>query len=347
MKLKFVLLISSIIFVAHQGAYAVAKDYLPGVTKEKVSAQIKAFSQKLADEHGFDSSTIESQLEKLEPRQDIIARITKPAESMPWYRYRKIFIQDKRIDAGVGFWKKHQETLEKAEQQFGVDASIIVAIIGVETFFGKIQGDFPVIEALHTLGFYYPKRAKFFRSELEQYYLLAREQNWQLSNTKGSYAGAMGMGQFISSSYRHYGYDFNNDGKVNLFNDPVDMIGSVANYFNKHQWKKSQFVAEKVVPSIDIKNLKQTELKLQHDYSSIEKAGATLSELASSSNRFGVFEFEKKAGEMDYWVVGDNFYSITRYNRSPLYALAVYQLSEAIASKMQNQMLVSDTKTKG
>lgn len=333
MKLKFALLALGVTFSIN----GVSKE--PQVSKEKVATQIKSFAQSMAEKHGFDATAIESKLAQLEPRKDIIARITKPAEAMPWHRYRKIFIQDKRINAGVEFWNTHAETLRKAEEKFGVDASIIVAIIGVETFFGRIQGDFPVIEALHTLGFYYPKRAKFFRSELEQYYLLAKEQGWQLDDIKGSYAGAMGMGQFISSSYRHYGYDFNQDGKVNLFDDPIDMIGSVANYFKMHKWQKDQFVIEKVVPTIKIKNLKQHSLKLKQRLTDIEEAGATLAPGANKSQKFGVFEFERKPNEMDYWVAGDNFYSITRYNRSPLYALAVFQLSRLIEEKRAQSIL--------
>jgi len=335
MRIKFALVFFSAVFLSP----CYANGNKTTVSEEKVASQIQSFAQSMAGKHGFDAKHIESKLSQLKPREDIIARITKPAEAMPWHRYRKIFIQDKRIDAGVDFWNTHSATLAKAEKEFGVDSSVIVAIIGVETFFGRIQGDFPVIEALHTLGFYYPKRSKFFRSELEQYYLLAREQGWVLDDVKGSYAGAMGMGQFISSSYRHYGHDFNKDGKVNLFNDPVDMIGSVANYFNKHRWQKGEFVIEKVAPTIEIKQLKQHSLKLKRSFADIEKAGATLEPEAQESKNFGVFEFEKQPGEMDYWVAGDNFYSITRYNRSPLYALAVFQLSQAIKQKRAENIL--------
>ncbi len=307
------------------------------VSEAQVAKEIKAFAAKMTSK-GFDGTAIEKQLNGLKPRQDIIAKISKPAESLPWHRYQKIFLKDKRINDGVEFWNTHEQTLKKAEQTFGVDASIIVAIIGVETFYGRIQGDYPVIEALHTLGFYYPKRSKFFRSELEHYYQLAKAQNWKLNDIKGSYAGAMGMGQFISSSYRHYGYDFNQDGKVNLFNDPVDMIGSVANYFKKHHWKKGEYVIEQVVPTIEIKKMVQTKLKLTKRLADIQQAGATISKKAKDSSKYGVFAFEQNENDKAYWVAGDNFYSITRYNRSPLYALAVYQLSQMIAERKVNSI---------
>jgi membrane-bound lytic murein transglycosylase B len=311
----------------------VAQQATPSITA--VNADIKAFAKEMAEQHQFDQETIEKQLLAMQPRADIIARISKPAESMPWHRYRKIFIQDKRITQGVEFWDKHADTLARAEKKFGVDASIIVAIIGVETFYGRIQGKFPVIEALHTLGFYYPKRAKFFRSELGEFYRLARAQQWQLENIKGSYAGAMGMGQFISSSYRHYGVDFNGDGKVNLFDDPVDMIGSVANYFSRFKWQLNGFVAQPIVLNDEQQKLVQSSLKLTHSLEALQAAGIDVAALEERSNKGGIFAFELNNNQHQYWLVGDNFYTITRYNHSALYALAVFQLSQAILAEKQ------------
>ncbi len=310
--------------------YSLAKDREVTATDKGIQLAITEFSQMMAKDFGFEQAVIESQLASLKPRKDIIAKITRPAEAMPWYKYRQIWMKPKRIQAGVDFWEQHRATLSRAEKVYGVDSAIIVSILGVETFFGRVQGDFPVIEALYTLGFHYPKRAEFFRSELAQYLILAREQGWQLEGIKGSYAGAMGMGQFISSSYRHYGVDFNQDGKVNLFDDPEDMIGSVANYFSKHHWQQGHFVAEKVKGNKAAQKVVQTSLELEMDLAAIESYGIQLSEAAKMTNRLGIFAFEKSKNRKDYWAVGDNFYSITRYNRSPLYALAVFQLSEAI-----------------
>jgi len=310
-----------------------AKDYQPLVSDEQAHQQIEQFANDMASKHQFDAQAIIDKLTAMQHRQDIIARISKPAEALPWHRYRQIFIKDKRIDEGVEFWNQHADTLAKAEQTFGVDPAIIVGIIGVETFYGKIQGKFPVVEALHTLGFYYPKRAAFFRSELAQYYLLAREQNWSLDAIKGSYAGAMGMGQFISSSYRHYGFDFNQDGKVNLFNDPVDMIGSVANYFKKHHWRASGFVAQKISLQPQQKSLVQNTLKLTRPLTEFDAAGIDTRQLKEKTPNAGIFAFELADGTFQYWLTGNNFYAITRYNHNQMYALAVYQLSEAIKAK--------------
>jgi len=303
------------------------------VSRQAAEQEIKRFAHDLAQQHQFDEKQVFNTLSKLQPRKDIIARISKPAESLPWYRYRKIWMKEKRIDQGVVFWKQHQETLTRAAETYGVDPAIIVAIIGVETFYGKQQGSFPVIEALHTLAFYYPKRATFFEKELTEYFLLARQQNWTLSQIKGSYAGAMGMGQFISSSYRRYAVDFNQDGQINLFSDPVDMIGSVANYFARHRWQNGGFVTSKIEPTKAQRALAQSELELAHTPASLAEFGVTTDAIAAASKRAGIFAFELDNQSEEYWLVGDNFYSITRYNHNAMYALAVYQLSEAIKAR--------------
>ncbi len=319
-------------------------EYKPLVSEKTVQQQIKVFAKKMASDHRFDESAILNQLTNMQHNAGIIKKITKPAESMPWYRYQKIWMQDKRIDAGVEFWQKHAKTLARAEKEYGVAQEIIVGIIGVETFFGRIQGSYPVIEALHTLGFYYPARADFFRSELVEYYLLAREQNWKLETVKGSYAGAMGMGQFISSSYRAYGVDFNHDNKVNLFTDTVDMIGSVANYFSKHHWSQGGFVASPVELKQTQKKVVQHGLKLKYTVSDLKNEGVDTSDLQNKTRRAGVFAFDRSKSEQEHWLVGDNFYVITRYNRSPMYALAVHQLSQAIASKRKIHLASLSTK---
>lgn len=338
MKKSIIFLFSIIIFstCVESKQKIDGEDYRPFVTEQQAKKEIAEFSKEMAKKHQFNEKEIFNLLSDLEHRKDIIKRITKPAESMSWHRYRKIFIQPKRIQQGVEFWNKHEDLLLQAEKKFGIDPAIIVGIIGVETFYGKIQGHFPVIEALHTLGFYYPKRSKFFRSELAQYLILAREQNWNLNDIKGSYAGAMGMGQFISSSYRHYGIDFNNDGKVNLFDDTADMIGSVANYFYKHHWKKNGFVAQPIRLDKQQLSLIQKGLKLKYDISTLEKKDIDISNLKGRTKKAGIFAFENKNSK-EYWLVGNNFYSITRYNHSELYALAAFQLSEAIREERNKQ----------
>lgn len=319
------------------GGNVLAKDYQPLVSEPEAHKQIREFAKEMAAQYQFNEKVIVDKLTTMQHRQDIIERITKPAEGLPWYKYRNIFIKDKRIDDGVDFWRQHAETLARAEQEYGVDQSIIVGIIGVETFYGRIQGNFPVIEALHTLGFYYPKRAKFFRSELAHYFQLAREQSWSLDEIKGSYAGAMGMGQFISSSYRAYGVDFNGDGKINLFNDPVDMIGSVANYFKRHRWQEKGFVAKTVQLKPKQSKLVQSTLKLDNSLQSMQQAGIDTSDINSTSA--GIFAFDSSPEKKEHWLVGDNFYVITRYNHSELYALAAFQLSQAIQVKYRQSQI--------
>ncbi len=299
---------------------------------EKVKNSIQSFASKMATKHQFDQQEIINQLSTMKYRQDILDKISRPAESMPWHKYRKIWMKDSRIKAGVKFWSEHQATLDRAEKVYGVDPAIIVSIIGVETHYGKFQGKYPVIEALHTLGFYYPKRAKFFASELAEYYLLARQEGWSMEQVKGSYAGAMGMGQFISSSYRRYAVDFNGDGKINLFSDPVDMIGSIANYFSQHHWKADAFVTRPIDLTSQQKKLVQSGLKLTHSPEQLTANGIGMTKIENQSPKVGVFAFDMENGMQDYWLAGHNFYVITRYNHSAMYALAVFQLSEAIRS---------------
>lgn len=199
---------------------------------------VKDFVGEMVKKHRFDQAELKDWFSQSKKRQSIIDAMMRPAEKVkPWKDYREIFLTDRRITKGVAFWQQNRELLEKAEAKFGVAAEIIVAIIGVETYYGRQSGRYPVIDALATLGFDYPPRAAFFKKELEQYLLLVRDENLDTKNTLGSYAGAMGKGQFIPSSYRRYAVDFDNDGQRNLW-ETTDAIGSVANYFKRHGWQK-------------------------------------------------------------------------------------------------------------
>ncbi|MEO0369611.1 MAG: lytic murein transglycosylase B, partial [Pseudomonadota bacterium] len=198
----------------------------------------KQFVEDMVSEHNFDRAEVEALLNKAKMSDTVLEAIQRPWEAKPWHQYYPIFLTEKRVQKGVEFWNSYADDLQRAEAELGVPAEMIVAIIGVETFYGTYKGKYSVLDALFTLGFHYPPRAKFFRSELQQYMLLSREENFDPLELKGSYAGAMGLGQFISSSYRHYAIDFDGDGVRDLLNNPVDAIGSVANYFKKHGWKK-------------------------------------------------------------------------------------------------------------
>jgi membrane-bound lytic murein transglycosylase B len=333
MKLKKLL----VTLIAGASFSILASDYQQLVTDIEVEENIKTFSQQMADKHQFDEQEIYNLLSKLKHNKSIIQKISRPAESvMPWFKYRNIWMKNKRIDEGAQFWKKHQKTLELAQQKYGVPPEIIVSIIGVETFYGRIQGTHPVLEALHTLGFYYPNRATFFKNELAEYFLLARSQGWKLDEIKGSYAGAMGMGQFISSSYREYAVDFNNDGKIDLFDDPVDMIGSVANYFKRHHWQKDGFIVQPIKLTDKQLALIQHQLSPTRTLQELSESGIDTTKLENKTDKAAIYAFEKAKAEKEYWLGGNNFYVITRYNHNKMYALAVFQLSEAIKAKMKS-----------
>ena len=210
-----------------------------------------AFVASMVDKHGFDRQQILAWLSSAEHQKSIVKAMSRPAEKVkPWYQYRTHFISDLRIERGLQFWAENQQTLERAEAEFGVDPAIIVSIIGVETNYGRNTGSYKVIDALTTLAFDYytytekrESRKKFFTVQLEHLFLLAREQKQNPISLKGSYAGAMGWGQFMPNSYRNYAVDFDADGFADIWTNPTDAIGSVANYFTRHGWKTGQPVA--------------------------------------------------------------------------------------------------------
>ncbi len=296
------------------------------------------FIDGVVSEHNLDRARVEAILGKAQKNQTVLEAIARPWEAKPWYQYYPIFLTEKRLQKGLAFWQEHETTLARAEKQFGVPPEIIVAIIGVETFYGSYKGKYSVLDSLYSLGFYYPPRSKFFRSELAQFLVLTQEEKLEPFDLKGSYAGAMGWGQFISSSYRHYAVDFDGDGIRDLLNNPVDAIGSVANYFKMHKWQAGDPVTFQIgeLPSA-AEAYVSPDLKITSTWQELQNAGI------EDSNRFGlasgdaakIFAFEQEQG-LDYWVALHNFYVITRYNHSPLYAMVVYQLSQQLLSGRQS-----------
>ena len=262
----------------------------------------------LVNEHGFDKNFVKAVLSNAEKKQKIIDSISKPAEfTWTWDRYKKLFIEEKRIKNGKLFINKNLKTLEQAEKDFGVPKEVITAIIGVETRYGKIQGSYRVIDSLLTLGFDYPRRSKFFRKEPINFFLLTRENELDILDIKGSYAGAMGYGQFISSSYRAYSIDYDGDGNADLFNSVDDAIGSVANYLYIHGWKREGKIVYESFPNNVRKVFKPSQ----------------------GLSKFIPLSFNEDGKDLNF-IGDDNFIAITKYNISHFYAMAVYYLSEEL-----------------
>lgn len=296
------------------------------------------FVNRMVTTYQFDKTQLNDLFKSVEIKEDIIKKISSPAEAMPWYKYRKIFMTDARINGGIQFWQENQSTLTAVEKSTGVPAEIIIAIIGVETSYGQKTGSYRVIDALATLSFAYPSRSKFFLSELENFLLLCREEHLNPLMPVGSYAGAMGMPQFMPSSYRSYAVDFDGDGKRDIWHNDGDVIASVANYFSKHQWQPGQAIAVPVsAEGENYKTLLNNELKQDLRVDQLELHNLKISRPLPFKTKVKLLAFEQEAfgqqPEEELWLGLDNFYVITRYNHSPLYAMAAYQLSEAILNK--------------
>jgi len=307
--------------------HANADDELPGVD---------VFIDEMVAEHQFDKKALQTVFDQVEVKQSILKAISRPAEkSKPWYEYRNIFIQDSRINGGVSFWKKHADDLARAEQVYGVPAEIIVAILGVETRYGGNVGSFRVIDALSTLAFRYPPRSKFFRSELKHFFVLTREEDMSQLTPIGSYAGAMGLGQFMPSSYRAYAVDFDADKHRDIWTNPTDAIGSIANYLKRHGWIANQSIVHKAEVQQAPTALIEKGLKPSLSRQQLTSAGVDVASLPNGDDSLSTFSLTQKSGE-EYWVARQNFYSITRYNHSRMYAMAVTQLAEAIRNKYEH-----------
>ncbi len=293
-------------------------------------AEVKQFIDEMVSEHKFDRTYLEERFSSAKKLENILQSIAKPAEKeLVWKQYRPIFVTEKRSDKGKAFLAAHREVLERAEKEYGVPAEIITAIIGVETYYGKHTGKYTIFDSLTTLAFDYPPRSKFFRSELKQFLLLSKEENISVEDMTGSYAGAMGMPQFISSSYRRYAVDFDGDGKRDLWNSLPDVIGSVANYFSEHGWVKDEDVTfEANVKDASIVKEKN-ELKPYATISELQEQGVTTEKPFDKDKKATLLKFEGGKGD-EYWLGFNNFYVITRYNHNAMYAMAVFQLSESI-----------------
>ena len=283
-------------------------------------------------EQGVDRTWAAALLDQAERKQSILDAISRPAEkTKPWYDYRKIFLTDKRAREGVAFAQQNAETLAKVSDQTGVPASVITAIIGVETFYGRITGSYRVIDALATLAFDYPKRSPFFTRELQNFLVLAYESGKDPLALKGSYAGAMGYGQFMPSSYRAYAVDYDGDGVADIWTNADDAIASVANYFLRHGWQPG---APVIVPANydgDSSEIFAGGLKPEKTVGELAEEGFAPRSATDISLVATPLRLEGSEG-YEYWLCLENFYVITRYNHSAMYALSVWQLSLEIES---------------
>ncbi len=296
--------------------------------------EVNAYVDEVVAQHGFSKPELLAMFARVEKKQSILDAISRPAEkTKAWHEYREIFVTPSRIEQGIDFWREHAAELTRAANQYGVPPEMVVAIIGVETRYGRNTGSFRVADALSTLAFDYPPRSAFFRSELTQFLLLAREEGSEPLSLTGSYAGAMGYGQFIPSSFRAYAVDFDGDGKRDIWRNTTDAIGSVANYFKRHGWRRDGPVAVQAYP-VDKRAdaLANDALALNHSVAKLRSLGLTMPGYADEEPAM-LIKLEGASGP-EYWVGLQNFYVITRYNRSSMYALAVYQLSEALAAAM-------------
>ena len=299
-------------------------------------ADVRAFIAELVDEEGFDRQLLTDVFSQAEYKQKIVDAISRPAEkTLNWREYQDIFLTERRSREGREFMQKHKATLNRAYEKYGVPPEVVAAIIGVETMYGTITGNYRVIDSLSTLAFDYPPRGKFFRSELKQFFMLAREEGQNPLEPKGSYAGAMGYGQFISSSYRAYAVDFDGDGVRDIWHNPVDAIGSVANYLAKHGWRKHDAVTQRVAvraPNESLEGLFNVKLQVSSSVGKLSEMGVTLSSPLDPDVMVSPMRLLGKQG-YEYWLGLRNFYVITRYNHSKLYAMAVFQLSERLKTK--------------
>ena len=292
---------------------------------------VRAYVEELTQTKGFEREELLRLFGAAQREQRVLDAIARPAEkTKPWFEYRDIFLTPDRIEQGVAFWHENVATLARAEQMFSVAPEVIVSIIGVETRYGRNAGSFRVVDSLATLAFDYPPRSKFFRGELTELLLLAREEGLDPLTLRGSYAGAMGYGQFIPSSYRAYAVDFDGDGIRNIWTNPVDAIGSVANYFSRHGWRGgNNVVLPAEVARGEAEAAANQGLRVSHTVGELRALGVEVKEVADDADA-GLLRMDGEKGP-EYWLALHNFYVITKYNRSPMYALAVHQLSEAIA----------------
>lgn len=320
-------------------AHHTTNDRIP-VATFSTRQDVQQFISEVSQEDHFEPTQLKQLFDHVEIKPRVISKIENPIEkTQPWYQYCDHFLNQERIDKGVLFWKKYQQTLHRAEKIYHVPASIIVAIIGVESNYGEKMGEFPVLEALSNIAFNYSERREFFRSELIEFLLLCREKNLNPLSIYGSYAGAIGQPQFMPSSFRKYAVNFSHRGSVDLMHNEIDVIGSVANYFNAYGWEmnkpiviRAKFDSQKIKgqqKQIDQCLVTESKMDPTLSLSDLKKFGVYPIQPINRKQKVGLIQLEGKKG-MEYWIGLNNFFVIKHYNRSPMYAMVVYELSERL-----------------
>ena len=292
-------------------------------------AEYEIFINDIAAKHGLETGALRRLFAQIKPQPSIIRAMNAPSTALPWHAFRKGHVDAVRINGGVKFWHQHAATLARASRDYGVPEEIICATIGIETHYGGYTGNFRILDALATLAFDYPKRAEFFRDELEQFVLMGKEASLDLAGLRGSYAGAMGMPQFMPSSYRKYAVDYDGDGKRDLWRSAADVIGSVANYYKLHEWQPGELITVPARVSATPDTALIDDITPKTTISEFRKLGIQPATSVNDAALAALLPLETENG-MQYWFGFKNFYVITRYNRSTNYAMAVYEIAQGI-----------------
>lgn len=293
--------------------------------------EVKEYIAATAKEYNFDEAELTNLFTRIQPKPHTLAFFERPSTGKPWHEFRPTFVNKHRIDTGVAFWRKHEKALGEISRAYQVDPAVIVAILNVETFYGKNTGSFRVLDVLATTAFDFPRRAEFFRKELTEFLLLARGEKQDPLSFKGSYAGAMGWPQFMPSSFRAYAVDWDNDGKHDIWNTPVDAMASVASYLALHGWVVDGPTTAPVnVNGDNIKELLADKFNLHFTAAELMQKGVTPTDVIDSKQPAVLYSLETAPNETKYFLGFKNFYVITRYNKSTLYATAVLELAEAM-----------------
>ncbi|MEP0071242.1 MAG: lytic murein transglycosylase B [Marinomonas sp.] len=294
--------------------------------------EVQSFIDKLVKEHDYDRDTLELAFSHIKVRPNVIEKSdNQPEVLVPYYEYKKRFVTKARAESGREFAERNQYWLQKAEQEFGVEPTIIVALIGVETYYGRITGSKDVFTSLTTLAFDYPRRKEYFQSELEAYLLLAREEEWNIGATKGSYSGAMGMVQFMPSNYRKLALDYDKNGHIDLWKSEADAIGSAANYLKHHGWQNNQpwFVTAQVADPVKVEKEINRGRKADTEMN-VWSSHNVLPTQSFSPEKTGLVALRTGPEEVTYWLAYENFFTIMDYNPSRRYAMSVLELAQSI-----------------